>query len=179
MKIHYVVPLFISIMLIGCGGPDASLAYPTCSEVDNIIVCGGVEIMPVPEGEQGIAGQDGSNGEDGQDGRDGESGTDGLSGSDGRDGIDGSNGNNGLDGNDGLSALVKVIDPCGPQTNWDEVLFQMNGKACNEEGVCTDIFAVFYQGNKIFLTGLYPGAYQTTDGTKCNFKVTDDLEVVW
>ena len=77
---------------------------------------------------------------------------------------------NGKDGVNGIDSIQEVIDPCGKQGSYDEVLLRFSDKS---------LYAVFYTKELAFMTLIGPGAYQTTDGTGCNFKVTDDLEVIW
>lgn len=91
-----------------------------------------------------------------------------TNGSNGSDGLDGQDGVDGADGAPGLNALVEVIDPCGQESSYDEVLFRFS------DG---NLYAVYASGNKIHLTELVPGTYITTDGTDCTFTVTEDLEV--
>ena len=81
---------------------------------------------------------------------------------------------NGKDGKDGAAStgynIVKVIDPCGTKTSFDEVLLQFaNG----------DIIGHYSDGGKQHFTLLPAGKYMTTDGTSCVFAVTTDGKVVW
>lgn len=63
----------------------------------------------------------------------------------------------------GISAF---IDPCGPEGSFDEVIMQMT------DGT---LLTHYSHGGKQFLTVLTDGNYQTTDGTKCNFSVSDGI----
>ncbi len=73
-------------------------------------------------------------------------------------------------GEDGVDAVVDVVDPCGQETDYDEVVLVLQSG---------DIIAYFENGGKRFLTSLdYNKTYQTTDGTKCKFKVTSEGEVI-
>lgn len=75
----------------------------------------------------------------------------------------------GEDGLDGQDAVIEVIDPCGKQANNDEVLLRLSdGK----------LYAYFEQGSHRFLAEITPGNYQTTDGTNCKFRVSNDLQVI-
>lgn len=103
---------------------------------------------------------DGSNGQDGQDGTDG---------TDGKDGTDGQNGEDGEDAPTSAYTIVQVIDPCGKQAAFDEVLFVMYDGS---------ILAHYSHGNKQFLTLIGNGNYVTTDGTSCNFNVNNGI-VSW
>jgi hypothetical protein len=128
-----------------------------------------------------------------------ENGKNGLNGTNGSNGADGSNGSscstvqtsngaqiqcndgtfavisNGKDGKNATSTatgyeIVKVIDPCGTKTAFDEVLLQFaNG----------DLLAHYSDGIKEHFTLIPPGSYRTTDGTNCNFTVTSDKKVNW
>ena len=73
---------------------------------------------------------------------------------------------NGEDGEDGASSLVEIIDPCGPETTFDEVIlvYEIEGAPI--------FIAYFESGSKRYLTSLVEGInYRTTDGTKCDFKI--------
>ena len=83
---------------------------------------------------------------------------------------------NGTNGVDGLPApataysVTEVIDPCGPQAAFDEVLLKLaNGQ----------IMAHFASGANQFLSLIGPGSYVTTDNSACHFQVTPSMEVVW
>ncbi|MBK23326.1 MAG: hypothetical protein CME70_04910 [Halobacteriovorax sp.] len=88
----------------------------------------------------------------------------------GSDGMDGADGIDGIDGRDGTSSVVEVIDPCGDQGRFDEVLLRL------EDG---SILAHFSSGNRQFLTFIGPGNYRTTDGLACNFTIDEDLNISW
>lgn len=75
---------------------------------------------------------------------------------------------------DGLPApsspytITSVVDPCGPQTTYDEVLLKMsNGH----------LLAHFSSGSNQFLTEIGPGSYVTTDGSHCYFSVDNNLNI--
>ena len=83
---------------------------------------------------------------------------------------------NGQDGTNGQDApptpytVTEVIDPCGKQASFDEVLLRMsNGQ----------LLAHFASGNNQFLTTIGVGSYTTTDGTNCYFTVNNDMSVSW
>lgn len=78
--------------------------------------------------------------------------------SNGTDGVDGLDGVNGTDGLDGL--IVAYIDPCGPETTHDELLY------IDRDGN----FHTWFKdvGHVILNEGT---TYQTTDGTSCKFKI--------
>lgn len=89
--------------------------------------------------------------------------------------LNGLNGINGVNGIDGLPApasnytIVGVIDPCGKQGQFDEILLRLaNGQ----------LVAHYASGNNQFLTTIGPNNYITTDGTSCRFTVNNNLEVV-
>lgn len=97
-----------------------------------------------------------------------------FNGQNGTDGLDGQAGQDGQDGKDaepGMYTFEEVIDPCGPEGAFDEILFRTYNR---------EIIAVYYEKKKYgFLTFLSPGNYITTDGTKCAFTVTSEGEVIW
>jgi hypothetical protein len=82
----------------------------------------------------------------------------------------------GVDGIDGTDTefsdyeVVALVDPCGPQSQFDEVFLQLaNG----------DLIAHYSDGNgtnrREFLTLIDPGfSYVTTDGTHCYFSVDNN-----
>jgi len=152
-----------------------------------------------PQGVEGEAGTDGTNGTNGSDGVDGIDGTDGVDGIDGINGVDGQDGVDGIDGQDGVdgqdgatgpqgaegpvgpagpmgptgpAALQEVVNPCGEQGLYEEVLLRFS---------TGQLMALYYDaGNqKSFLTELSPGNYVTTDGFSCLFTVHGDLSVTW
>jgi hypothetical protein len=81
-----------------------------------------------------------------------------------------------LDGEDGTDApptaytITEMIDPCGKQASFDEVLLRLANRS---------LVAHFSSGSKEFLTVIGPGSYITTDGTNCRFTVDSNLEVRW
>lgn len=81
---------------------------------------------------------------------------------------------NGTPGADGQPApataytVTELVDPCGPQGAYDEVLLKLaNGQ----------ILAHFASGAKQFLTIVPPGNYTSTDSTNCFFTITPTGEV--
>lgn len=95
----------------------------------------------------------------------------------GTNGMNGNNGVNGTDGVDGVDAspsayaVSRIIDPCGSESSYDEVLLQLgNG----------DIIASLSDnasGNNTRFSLIGPGSYVTTDGTSCHFTVNSDKTV--
>lgn len=67
--------------------------------------------------------------------------------------------------------IVEVIDPCGAETNYDEVIVRLSDTA---------LMVFFAQdGGRLSLIGV--GKYKTTDGTNCKFEVINNagkLEVI-
>lgn len=151
-------------------------------------------------GSQGTAGTQGRQGDRGVQGPIGSSGAPGSPGPSGQPGNSGVSGGSctveqlvngaiiscqdgtqvvvldGVDGEDGMDApptpytVVGLVDPCGPQGTFDEVLLRLaNG----------ELLAHYSSGNKEFLTQVGPGNYSTTDGTNCHFTVHNDLTVTW
>ena len=81
-------------------------------------------------------------------------------------GVNGSDGEDGSDGQDGASPLLYTLDPCGSQTQYDEVIlvFEINDSLI--------YIAYFESGTRRYLTSLIEGpTYQTTDGTECKFQL--------
>ena len=67
--------------------------------------------------------------------------------------------------------VIEVIDPCGPETRFDEVLLRF---------ASGDILAHYSNGRKKeHLVRVPAGNYQTTDGTNCRFAVSPTGEVTW
>jgi len=82
---------------------------------------------------------------------------------------------NGAPGADGPPApasaysVVEVINPCGSQAVFDEVLLKLaNGQ----------IMAHFASGSQQFLALIGPGNYTTTDNTSCKFTVTNSGDII-
>lgn len=98
----------------------------------------------------------------------------GAQGSQGSQGETGSQGSVGTTGAQGSSApagafqIVEVIDPCGTQPGFNEVLLKTaDGK----------IIAHYADGAKQFLSILTPNNYRTTDFTPCYFTVNPDMTI--
>lgn len=70
----------------------------------------------------------------------------------------------------GPYAVLELVNPCGKQGSHDEVLLRFG---------TGQLLAHYSHGDKQFFTIVGPGSYQTTDGTNCNFSITQDLEVTW
>jgi hypothetical protein len=116
-----------------------------------IVQCGDVSVL-ISNGRPGF---NGANGQDGTDGVDGTDGTDGQDGDDGAPGVD---------------AITEIINPCGVQSPYDEVLLRLgNGQ----------LLAHYSDGNKQFLTILGAGNYVTTDSFSCHFNVSSEGVVTW
>lgn len=78
------------------------------------------------------------------------------------------NGTNGQDLTAGTYSVAEIIDPCGQQAAFDEVILRLtNGQ----------LLAHYSDGAKQFLGLIGPGSYVTTDGTSCAFTVNNDLTV--
>lgn len=134
-------------------------------------------------GEGGLPGPVGPSGESGRDGKDGTPGQDGAScevtqtptGATVRCGTTEAVITNGTDGEDGESGITpytvkEIIDPCGKQAAYDEVLVRMQNN---------NLLVHFASGSKQFLTTIGPGTYITTDGTSCLFTVHPDMSITW
>lgn len=70
------------------------------------------------------------------------------------------NGTDGRDAEPSAFNIASIVDPCGKQTAYDEVLLVLQNGT---------VLAHYSDGAKQFLTQLTPGAYITTDGTACRF----------
>lgn len=148
-----------------------------------------------PRGSQGIPGPEGRPGTDGSNGQQGATGAMGSSGPIGPTGPEGSPGDpaapcsvqpisggvevrcpdgssatvmNGLDAPPTPYTVDHVVDPCGPQVTYDEVLLVMSN---------SQVLAHFSNGSNQFLTLIPPGNYVTTDGSNCYFTVEADNTV--
>lgn len=67
--------------------------------------------------------------------------------------------------------IVEYLDPCGNSSGYDEILMKTSSG---------NVIAYFESGNKRFLSILEPNTlYQTTDNSSCQFKITDDGELVY
>jgi hypothetical protein len=78
-------------------------------------------------------------------------------------------GDTGAQGLPGQDAEIEVIELC-PTIAGDgfhEYLLRIEG----------DLFGVYAQGQRIFMTRLRPGSYATTDGRDCQFSVTQEGSV--
>jgi len=145
------------------------------------------------DGVNGTDGVDGSNGADGQDGVDGVDGVDGQNGTDGIDGVDGVDGidgQDGVDGQDGATGAQGPVGPAGPMGPTGPAALQEVVNPCGEQGLYEEVLlrfstgqlmALYYDGanQRSFLTELSPGSYVTTDGFSCLFTVHGDLSVTW
>ena len=93
----------------------------------------------------------------------------GAAGADGKDGVDGKDGADGKDADASEFDIVEVIDPCGDEAAFDEVILRLaNGE-----------LLAYFAGSDGFLTLIDPGNYVTTDGTGCQFTVNSDLTVTY
>jgi hypothetical protein len=85
----------------------------------------------------------------------------------GEDGVDGENGE---DAPTTAYEIVEVIDPCGEESSYHEVLLVFaNG----------EILAHYSIGNKQHLGLIGPGRYITTDNTNCIFTIAENGSVEW
>lgn len=166
-------------VIIGSRGPRGE-SGSSCSVLDHeqgaIIVCDDDTSQIIIDGAKGQDGQDGescsiqrvSNGAVITCGDDTVAIFDGMDGVDGRDGVDGEDGQ---DAAPGAYSITELIDPCGKEANFDEILLRTaNGQ----------LMALYFDTKKkAFLTVITPGNYVTTDGTDCYFSVDSELEVTW
>lgn len=79
-----------------------------------------------------------------------------------------------LNGQDGevpeMHPVIKIIDPCGRESTHDEVILKLS---------TGELIGHYSDKGKEFLTVLVPGFYETTDFTKCQFRVHNDYSVTW
>lgn len=146
-------------------------------------ISSGSECHPTPvPGPTGAPGRDGTNGKDGKNGesctveRVSNGAIITCPGAESVVILNGTDGANGQDGEDGQDApataytVVELIDPCGAQPGFNEVLLRMaNGQ----------LIAHYAQGNKQFLAVIGPGNYMTTDGHSCYFTIDSNNIVTW
>jgi collagen type VII alpha len=163
-------------------GPTGKVGLPgtdsePCSVSDTgLVSCPDGSSYQIPAGVSGQPGKDGLDGAAGEPGQAGTSCTvqavdNGavISCSDGTSVVV-LNGSDGTDGTVGAYSIVGMIDPCGDQPGFDELLLRLADGS---------LIAHYSHGNKQFLTVIGPGSYQTTDGHSCNFTVTQTLDVTW
>ncbi len=166
----------VILALLGCGytpPKDQCIGNGTECEHEEPVVIRGEPGPAGPQGERGPAGTDGSPGRDGRDGSSctatrASNGaviacTDGTS-------VLILDGENGEDAPPTAYTITEMIDPCGNQSGFNEVLLRLANRT---------LIAHFSQGNKQFLTVIGPGNYITTDGHGCQFTVDNNLEVSW
>lgn len=172
----------ISSKYTGCSvQQEEGQARISCSDGTEAVIHDGVPGLPGAAGNDGV-GSVGPQGPTGSAGENGAAGTPGLSCTvvpiDGGADIQCGDGSsvvilNGLPGPAGSTSpytVVELIDPCGDGPGFDEVLLRM---ADNR------LMAHYSHGSLQFLVVLSPGAYETTDGTKCRFTVNSSNEVSW
>ncbi len=66
--------------------------------------------------------------------------------------------------------IAAVIDPCGDEGSFDEVLLKLNNGT---------ILAHYSDGTRQFMTVIGAGSYSTTDGHACNFSIDNQGVVTW
>ena len=147
--IAVVVSIFITlIFLAGCGPINPTVTIlETCELIDHPdgveMICPGQDPVFIHDGSIGPEGEPGEQGEEGEQGARGEMGE---------------------------PSIIEIIDPCGEESSYDEILFRLSDDL---------IYAVYSDKKKVHLVELIPGHYVTTDGTDCAFIVTDEGEVIW
>lgn len=168
------------LVVVGCGGELGVEQVTDCNQLYSQEFCDSL---------RGAPGQDGTDGVPGVDGRDGVNGGVGPMGPQGPDGVgctvtqldvgvmvlcgDGSQAMvfNGVDGKDGVSPVLEVVGLCGNEKGYGEVLFRLS------DGL---LYGVFYDGAKRgCLVWVKPGAYTSTDGYSCSFKVDDNNQIAY
>ena len=83
----------------------------------------------------------------------------------------GAPGADGLNGTDGADAVLEVMNPCGAQGNYEEVLLKLNDGR---------IIALFDGGSNLdrLVVLPVPGTYSTTDGFSCTFSLNANGELL-
>jgi hypothetical protein len=83
----------------------------------------------------------------------------------------GAQGPQGPKGDAGINGVVDVLNPCGPEGAFEEILLRLN---------TGEIIAVFdggpHKDRLVVLT--YPNSYSTTDGFNCEFELDENGELV-
>lgn len=82
----------------------------------------------------------------------------------------GERGPSGPEGEDGANAVIDVIDPCGQETEFDEVILRLRDGR---------LYAYFIHNRHGRMVLLDAGDFITTDGTNCHFTVTEEGDVTW
>lgn len=88
----------------------------------------------------------------------------------GKDGLQGTPGKDGVSPAPNPLDIVEVIDPCGEESDRDEILLRLRDGS---------LLAHYSDGQKQFFALIGPGSYRTTDGTACVFNISADLMVTW
>lgn len=164
----YIVGSLLVISLVGCGS-QADYEYQCAVKGNDCEYTDKREAgEPGPRGENGPRGRNGLKGEPGADGEDGENCT--IYDRDYGAVVQcGENVVAIFDGEDAYESewtFVGVIDPCGPEAEYDEIILVTAGG---------DYISYFQDGPDRFLTILaYDAAYVTTDGTSCEFGIDSE-----
>jgi len=141
----------VVLFLAGCGPINPAITIEESCALARVengveISCPGQDPIVVYDGEAGAPGEEGAEGEQGPEG------------------------GQGVRGEQGESPIIEIIDPCGKESSYDEVLFRLSDDL---------IYAVYSDKEKVHLVELIPGTYTTTDSTNCKFTVTEDNDVIW
>lgn len=137
----------------------------------------GVLDLGVDSGLQSADICNGAVGDKGDQGEKGDAGDAGSQGEKGDKGDQGQKGDTGSQGPAGQSApasqfsVVQVIDPCGKQSSFDEVLLKLG------DGTILASFSDNENGKNTRFSLLVPGNYVVTDGTHCYFTVNSHMEI--
>jgi len=141
----YLIFGLLAMILVACG-VDNTITFDnpeSCSVVDNLLTCpdGSTFDLATLQGEQGPPGPQGQPGPIGPQGLPGPQGEQGSAAD--------------------PALIVDLIDPCGPTSGPDEVLFILS----------TGQFAAWYKD--VGLVVLEDGTYRTTDSQQCRFRISD------
>lgn len=148
-----------------CTATYIPIGDPVLPKGGALITCGATLVL-VSNGSDGLNGQNGQDGADGAQGPSGETGPQGDPGAQGDPGVGGLQGEPGVDAPASSYAIVGVVDPCGPQSFYDEVFMRLtNGKLIA-------LFTDNVHGDNPRLSQIGDGSFMTTDGTNCYFTIS-------
>lgn len=133
-----------------------------------VVLCGHSSVL-ISNGADGLNGAKGDTGDQGLNGEVGPRGPKGDPGSTGPQGTQGTPGANGNDGHDAPASsygILGMVDPCGPQSSYDEVFLRL------ANGHLIALFTDNIHGDNPRLSEIGDGSFMTTDGTNCYFSIS-------
>lgn len=155
---------------VGASGVDGKSCSVAQTETGALLTCTDGTSAVITNGLDGADGVVGEMGPMGPAGPMGAQGPQGVIGPQGETGEQGIQGIQGLPGAPGANSIIEVINPCGQQSNYDEVFFRFSNNLVY--AVYADILA-----NSIHLVQMVAGNWVTTDGTGCYFTFTSDGQI--